>query len=287
LEERYFLESRRESPVIRIGASTLLYFKRPLSEGVALLLERGFRHIELFCDEPHGNPFHISKREIQKIQRLKEKHDLQFSIHAPCFDLNPASINPRIREEVFEHYRESLNLARKVRASAVVVHLGNQSDMKLRQDESLIRTIQLLKRVLKIAENYRILLLAENTDYGNLSMVKDVEQYRRVIYKFHSPFMKAILDTGHANLNGIPMVRLIKRLGRRLGSLHISDNQGDKDAHLPPGQGSINFKLIFTALENIQFNGTVILEIYDENSPLEALEWSSFYIRNLCSRCQM
>jgi len=273
--------------VIRIGASTLLYFKRPLSEGVALLKKSGFRHIELFCDEPHANPFQISKREIQKILRLKEKHGLQFSIHTPCFDLNPASINPRIREEVFEHYRESLDLARKVGANAVVVHLGNRSDMKLRQDESLTWTIQLLKRVLKIAENYRILLLAENTDYGDLSMVKDEEQYRKVIYKFHSPFMKAILDTGHANLNGIPMVRLIKRLGRRLGSLHISDNQGDKDAHLPPGQGSINFKLIFNALDNIQFNGTVILEIYDEASPSEALDQSLNYIQKLSPSCEM
>jgi len=272
---------------MRLGASTLLFFKKPLSEGVALLGERGFRHIELFCDEPHANPFQISKREIQKILKLKEMHDLQFSVHAPCFDLNPASINPRIREEVFEHYRESFNLAGRVGASAVVAHLGNQSDMKLRQEESLTLAVQLLKRVVKIAENYKIHLLIENTDYGNLGMITDDEQYRKIVYNFHSLFVKAILDTGHANLNGIPMMRLIKRLGSRLGSLHISDNQGDKDGHLPPGQGSINFKLIFKALEQIRFNGTVILEIYDEASPMEALDHSSLYIQKLCPRCQM
>jgi sugar phosphate isomerase/epimerase len=117
-------------------------------------------------------------------------------------------------------------------------------------------------------------------------MVKDDDQYRKVIYNFHSPFAKAILDTGHANLNGISMVRLIKRLGRRLGSLHISDNQGDKDGHLPPGQGSINFKLIFNALNNIRFYGTVILEIYDEASPMEALDHSLWYIQKLCPHCR-
>ena len=272
---------------MRMGASTLLFFKRPLSEGVALLRERGFRNIELFCDQPHGNPFYISGREIQKIQSLRERHDLQFSIHAPCFDLNPASINPRIQEAVFEHYRESLHLAKRVGARAVVVHLGHQSDMKLRRDESITRTFHLLRRVLKIAENDGILLLAENTDYGNLKMVKNVEQYRQTIFGFHSPFMKAVLDTGHANLNGLSMVRMIKGLGRRLGSLHISDNQNDKDAHLPPGRGSIDFQRIFKALDAIQFDGTVILEIYNEKSPLEALDRSSSYLRNLCPRCQM
>jgi sugar phosphate isomerase/epimerase len=201
--------------------------------------------------------------------------------------LNPASINPRIREEVFEHYRESFNLAKKVGASVVVVHLGNQSDMKLHQEESLIHAIQLLKRLVKIAENDNSHLLIENTDYGNLSMIKDDEQYRTIIDNLNSPMVKAILDTGHVNLKRMPMERLIKRLGHRLGSLHIHDNQGDDDWHLPLGQGSINFKLIFKALEGIRFNGTVILEIYDEVSPMEALDHSSSYIQKLCPRCQM
>lgn len=273
--------------MIKIGVSTLLFFKIPLSEGIIVLLENGIRNIELFCDEPFANPLRISKKEIQKIQKIKEKNNIKFSIHAPCFDLNTASINPRIREEVFKNYIGSLKLAKKVGANAVVVHLGNRSDMKVEQENSLNWSIDIIKRVLRTAEEYKICLLLENTDYGNLSIINNIEQLKKIIQGFNSPFLKAVLDTGHANLKGIEMPQLIKILGKRLGSLHISDNKGDKDSHLPPGKGVINFKSIFDALENIKFNGTAILEIYDENYPLKALEWSISYIESISPYCQI
>jgi sugar phosphate isomerase/epimerase len=44
------------------------------------------------------------------------------------------------------------------------------------------------------------------------------------------------------------ILRFIDSLGHRLGHLHLSDNKGERDDHLPLGSGTIDFKRPLRAL---------------------------------------
>ena len=65
------------------------------------------------------------------------------------------------------------------------------------------------------------------------------------------------LDVGHTNLNGAQTAEeMIKKLGKEhLGCLHIHDNDGISDLHTLPLTQKMDFKSIFTALHDIQYNG--------------------------------
>ena len=68
------------------------------------------------------------------------------------------------------------------------------------------------------------------------------------------------LDTGHAHLAGdLPMA--IYKLSCHLRMIHINDNKGDWDGHLPPGEGDIDWKDVMTQLEQNGFRGGLILEL--------------------------
>jgi sugar phosphate isomerase/epimerase len=43
--------------------------------------------------------------------------------------------------------------------------------------------------------------------------------------------------------------------------VHASDNQGQRDDHLPPGQGNIAWRPLIDQLAQLRFEGAVILEI--------------------------
>ncbi|MCQ2427044.1 MAG: sugar phosphate isomerase/epimerase [Clostridia bacterium] len=73
------------------------------------------------------------------------------------------------------------------------------------------------------------------------------------------------LDTGHANINGLDVPAMIRKLGKRLGSLHLNDNFGHigpvyEDLHLFPGYGLLDWKEIFAALEETGYDGTINCE---------------------------
>ncbi len=43
--------------------------------------------------------------------------------------------------------------------------------------------------------------------------------------------------------------------------IHIDDNTGDSDAHMIPGEGSINYKSFVQALKGINYQGFVSAEL--------------------------
>ena len=57
------------------------------------------------------------------------------------------------------------------------------------------------------------------------------------------------LDVGHAHaFTSLPPVQWVERLGSRIIHLHVHDNPGDDDRHLPPGEGTIDFPPLYAAL---------------------------------------
>ncbi len=72
-------------------------------------------------------------------------------------------------------------------------------------------------------------------------------------------------DIGHAHLcSSITPAQWTQQMGERLKHIHLHDNNGHDDQHLPVGQGSIDFDSFFEALYQYAPHATVSLEILAE-----------------------
>ena len=71
------------------------------------------------------------------------------------------------------------------------------------------------------------------------------------------------IDTGHAVLHGMAPADAIRLMGQRLYTTHLQDNFGARDDHLPPGAGSIEWGPVISALQDMQYGGTLMVEISD------------------------
>lgn len=69
------------------------------------------------------------------------------------------------------------------------------------------------------------------------------------------------LDTGHANMNQIDIPKLILHLGPRLKTTHIQDNHGQRDEHLLPYLGDIEWEGIMHALHQSGYTGAFNFEV--------------------------
>ena len=72
--------------------------------------------------------------------------------------------------------------------------------------------------------------------------------------------MQVCLDTGHTAL-GRHWHRFLEIAGPRLAHVHASDNRGQRDDHLPPGDGTIDWAEIVRTLQAVEFRGWIMLEL--------------------------
>lgn len=79
---------------------------------------------------------------------------------------------------------------------------------------------------------------------------------------YGDPMVGICWDTGHANQNKLDQGRALRAIGSRLRVLHINDNHyGTRDEHLCPFMGEIDWSATINALAEIDYQGTMNLEV--------------------------
>ncbi len=74
-------------------------------------------------------------------------------------------------------------------------------------------------------------------------------------------------DTGHAYLSMQNIERALESIGNRLLMIHVDDNFGDDDVHVPPFCGRVDFKTTVYTLRKIGYQGDMYLEVRCEYKP--------------------
>lgn len=70
------------------------------------------------------------------------------------------------------------------------------------------------------------------------------------------------VDTGHANIFAkMKPAQVIREVGQLTWALHLNDNLGKGDLHLPPGKGNIDWSEVLWVLEEISYQGCLNLEL--------------------------
>ena len=81
----------------------------------------------------------------------------------------------------------------------------------------------------------------------------------------NSPYFGWCFDTGHANCFGI-RPEILAECAVVPQSLHMQDNQGDGwDAHLIPGEGTIDWDALIRTLREIGYAGDCVLEAHHQS----------------------
>jgi sugar phosphate isomerase/epimerase len=89
------------------------------------------------------------------------------------------------------------------------------------------------------------------------------------------------LDVGHANLRVAANTTepILERFGNRLRHVHLHDNNGEADLHLPLGAGAIDVPRMVRAIRRCGYDGTITLEVFSRDR--RHLEYSRDVLRRL------
>jgi len=119
----------------------------------------------------------------------------------------------------------------------------------------------------KEVEKYNLKLMYEPIDTLN----DGIENVSVILEKIPELFFH--LDIGHANLFGRRPEEFIEKFHPKLKHVHLHDNFGNADLHLPIGRGAIDWEKVLNVLKKY-YDGTITLEIFsrDRDYVLESRE---------------
>ncbi|MCK4536776.1 MAG: sugar phosphate isomerase/epimerase [Desulfuromonadales bacterium] len=193
------------------------------------------------------------------------------TIHAPFLDLNPGALDPLVRQITRQRLLQTLQIADQLNAHLMVVHPGfDHWRYPGMEDLWLEHARAFFLELLEHTANSGCRLAIENiyeTSPGTLTSLVD---------SIHSPRFGHCFDIGHWHLFGqVPMGDWLTSILPRLFHLHLHDNCGSADEHLPVGDGEIDFKLLFSTISSLPTLPSVTLEAHRPEDLVRSLRQTS------------
>jgi len=214
-----------------------------LSQHLAFLVER---HInpEIYLPA-HALDSMVWEKLAAQAQTLHGA-GLATTIHSPFMDLNPGALDASIREATRQRFRQVFKAAELLRPRVIVVHPGfdelHYGDSRL---EWLSNSILFWREFVPCARELNTVIAVENI------FEKEPSTLRALLEEIDDPCFRHCFDVGHWNMfTTVQLEEWFADLGPYIAECHIHDNHGHADEHLPPGEGEIDFDLLFGLLKH-------------------------------------
>jgi sugar phosphate isomerase/epimerase len=125
-------------------------------------------------------------------------------------------------------------------------------------DELWKKYVSAMKVYAKFAERCKLRLALEPRPREILSTTDSV---LRLLDFVPSENLGGVIDIGRLHiLRETPAVS-IRKLGRNLFGVHLSDNDGVTESHWAPGHGEIDWPPVFEALDHVGYKGVLSLDV--------------------------
>jgi sugar phosphate isomerase/epimerase len=271
------------------GLSTHLFVEEKLSlERLKEVRAFGFETLEIFALKPHFD-YQDKNLAADLATWLRDQAGFLQSLHTPfCMDyqarasrqwLSIADPERLRREKAVDEIRRSLEFSEKVSFPFAVVHMGAPEDrFSHRYLDAIYNSLETL---LPFAAARGVRLALENIP----NELSPVERIRHFLEDAQLPEVGICFDSGHSHLRADPHGEIRDGEGWIVAT-HLHDNHRKKDEHLLPFDGDIDWTKVLEAFEDIQYSGSLIMELKAWNRPLEAVMKLARERFDRLSKCQ-
>lgn len=227
----------------------------------------GFDFVEIAMEEPLGMP-EILLENKKQISKLLDRYQLFALAHAPWW-AELGTLFERIRKAWIDEAKDFIMCAQKLDIEKLNFHLHSRG-LVLKNEKSkkqvLNNYISSLNGIAKFGRKHNVKIILENpTVKGE---IVEFESFRYIVNNVEDIFVN--IDIGHAFLHGgmKNVVNYIRTFGDILEHVHVHDNNGKRDEHLPIGKGKIDYKRVVRELKKIDYDKTITFEVFSKNTNL-------------------
>ena len=245
--------------------SSYVFIKQRLHPGLLdKMANGGAQAIEIFAARGHFD--YTNRADVQELGNWFKSGQVDFhSMHSPIFTtndfaraveppLNIVDMEKRRRIEAMDEIKRAIEVAEHAPFRFLVQHIGNSNESDdTRKFEAALTSIEHLRA---FARPLGVTLLLENIPNDISTPERLMEMLRILRYDD----LGICFDTGHAHIMST-VHQAFGVLETRIRSTHVHDNQGIRDSHLWPGEGTVDWEQTMQLLPTAPHNPALLMEI--------------------------
>ena len=259
--------------MIICSQTEILAQRYSLEEALQRLKEAGFDAADLSLFDTPNNPRWSKENYREEAKKLGE---YARSIGIPILQAHayfpPSPLFKELPyEEILERTDRGVEIGALAGAKVIVVHPLHYGEYNGHEEEWFERNMAYYARFKPICAQYGVQVCVENMwkrnakrgfmiDHDTCSRPEEFIRYLDTLNADGKNHFTACLDLGHMVLVGEDPVAMIRKMGKRIGALHVHDNNYHDDSHTLPGLGNMPFEEICAALKEIGYQGLFTLE---------------------------
>jgi sugar phosphate isomerase/epimerase len=207
---------------------------RMLERRIAQVTELGLG-VELYAE--NNVIEELPDSEIKRVSRLLKDRGIPCTVHAPFMDLSPGGFDKRVRAITKDKLKRAVRMAQTINAKGIVCHPGyDKWRFGANEEGWLEASVDTWTDVIAEAGTSLPIIL-ENV------FEETPSSFLALFPRFKKEDLFFCFDTGHFNLfSTLPLEGWLMPLKDRIMEMHLHDNHGASDEHLPVGRGTFPFR---------------------------------------------
>jgi sugar phosphate isomerase/epimerase len=241
-------------------------------ENVPLEISRirklGFDYAEIGIEEPNATPSILMAQKNEIISALTENE--LYPLGHTAYWVGFGSSHEEVRQGWVREGKEMIRVASQLGIQLLNFHFYSRLGMVGRTERSkeifLRNFTNSIEELTRFAAQDRVELMLENVPSECGHPLGSLACFSQVMLAV--PSLKFHFDVGHAFIeNRMKGVKeYLDAFADRLAHIHIHDNHGEQDEHLPLGDGKIDFKKVVKLLKGIGYEKTITFEVFTSRS---------------------
>ena len=271
---------------MKLAFSTNAYTRFPLPYALGGIKAAGFEAVEILADVPHAYPVQMDESFTADVRRELDDLDLCVSnVNVNCtfgywkdappeayFEPSLISPNPRHRADRAALILKALDFAAAVGSKNISITSGR---MLGGMPPELAGT-QFAESIKPILDRADALGVDVGIECEPGLFIEYVAELRDCIDRLGHRRLGANLDVGHCQVIGEDIADAVRLLGDRIWNLHVEDIPGRKHYHMIPGEGTLDWAGLKSALKAVNYKRYLTVELYTHTADPQAAAEKSF-----------
>ena len=249
------------------GLSTSLFAEERLNSHILdKILAAGLRQLEIMAARQHLDYHDVN--QVRDVAHWFSDHEVTLhALHAPLFNdwnwgrsggllISVANLERRARIASMDEIKRAIEVAEHLPFRYLVLHLGvPDEEYDLNKFDAAFTSLEHLNLFAK-ERGAQILL-------ENIPSALSTPERMLMFFQYTRLDLKVCFDTGHAHLTG-GVQPAFHTLKDHIAAVHLHDNRGEKDEHLLPFEGAIDWAQTMRDVRSLGVEFPFLFEVNSE-----------------------
>ena len=258
---------------MKYGLFTCPYQRLSLEKAFSDASVMGYDYVELWGGRPHAYAPDLLDGDLDAVLRLIDRFEMPVEVYTPEHNAYPYNYmigTERQWEDAMDYLSAALCCGRALGAKHTLISVGHSGFAPLQERRA--RLLKSLRQLSSEAERLDHPILLEPLTPMESDFCTCAEELLEILEELNSPFIQGMCDVVVPFVQHRNPADDIRLLGSRMAHLHLTDSDGITEAHLLPGDGSMDLRGLLEELRTGIYDGSATLELVTHyiDTPSEA-----------------